>query len=325
MAARFGLPPGVDDRTAFITHVFVVPHPGFGVDRLAHASQQAQAGKIVISGVHFRIAVGCLDEGADGGGCRVENGDLMVLDHFPEAACIRVGWHTFKHDLCSAGNQRAVGNVGVSGDPADVGRAPEDVFWTDVEGPLHGGVGPGDVTAGAVLNALGFAGGARRIQNEQRVLGVDRHGITGGGLTGKRLCEGLVPAGHHVARAGCAFIHQHALDVFAAAQRERFIHNCLERQLTSAPHLEVGGDHAYGAHVNDAVLQGPGGKPAKYHAVGDAQTGAGLHGNNAFNAHGHVDDDAITFLNAFGLERIGKLTNACQQFLVGDVGDLAIV
>src|SRR6218665_2316278 len=38
MAAGFGLPEGVDDGAALAAHVLVVPHPGFGVDRLADAA-----------------------------------------------------------------------------------------------------------------------------------------------------------------------------------------------------------------------------------------------------------------------------------------------
>mmetsp|Transcript_33036 Transcript_33036/g.84203 ORF Transcript_33036/g.84203 Transcript_33036/m.84203 type:complete len:297 (-) Transcript_33036:1328-2218(-) len=38
-AARLGLPPGVDDRAAALTHDVEVPAPRLGVDRLAHRSE----------------------------------------------------------------------------------------------------------------------------------------------------------------------------------------------------------------------------------------------------------------------------------------------
>src|SRR5690606_6574603 len=41
--AGLGLPPGVDDRAAAIADHAVVPFPGFRIDRLAHAAEQAQA------------------------------------------------------------------------------------------------------------------------------------------------------------------------------------------------------------------------------------------------------------------------------------------
>ena len=42
MAAGFRLPEGIDDRAALAAHHRVVPHPGFGVDRLANRAQQSQ-------------------------------------------------------------------------------------------------------------------------------------------------------------------------------------------------------------------------------------------------------------------------------------------
>ena len=72
-------------------------------------------------------------------------------------------------------------------------------------------------------------------------------------------------------------------------------------------------------------MHGLGGEAAEHHAVGGADAGTGLHGNNALDGHRHVDDDAITLLDAFGLERVGELADALQHFLVGDLGDLAVV
>ncbi|MNH07350.1 hypothetical protein D3C79_667410 [compost metagenome] len=42
-AAGFGLPPGIDDGAALLPDFLEIPLPGFGVDRLADAAQQAQA------------------------------------------------------------------------------------------------------------------------------------------------------------------------------------------------------------------------------------------------------------------------------------------
>jgi hypothetical protein len=41
--AGFGLPPGVHDGAAVVADVLAIPHPGFGIDRLADGAQQAQA------------------------------------------------------------------------------------------------------------------------------------------------------------------------------------------------------------------------------------------------------------------------------------------
>jgi hypothetical protein len=88
-----------------------------------------------------------LDQRADRRRRGVEDVDLVRLDHLPEAAGIRIGRHAFEDDLGGAAGQRAVGDVGVAGDPADVGGAPEDVVRLDVEGPLHGQDGVQQVAA----------------------------------------------------------------------------------------------------------------------------------------------------------------------------------
>ena len=65
-AAGFGLPPGIDDGTSVAADDFMIPHPGFRVDRFAHGAQQAKRTQIVLSGhsvPHFmnaRMAVGAV-------------------------------------------------------------------------------------------------------------------------------------------------------------------------------------------------------------------------------------------------------------------------
>ena len=56
-----------------------------------------------------------------------------------------------------------------------------------------------------------------------------------------------------------------------------------------------------------------------------ADTGAGLHRDDAFDAHRQVDDDAIALLDATRLERIGELADLGQQLLIGDLGDGTVV
>ena len=51
----------------------------------------------------------------------------MVLDHLPEAAGIGIGGDALEDEFGRAERQRAVGDIGVAGDPADIGGAPEDV------------------------------------------------------------------------------------------------------------------------------------------------------------------------------------------------------
>ena len=275
--------------------------------------------------MHGGIGLGGLDERANRCGRGVEDGAFVALDHLPETACVRECGHAFKNDLRGASGQRAIGHIGVAGDPADVGGAPEHVVGADVKAPLHGGLGPHQVTGGAVLHALGFAGGAGGVQDEQRVFGVHRHRRAFGALAFHGLGEGLVAPFHHVAGSRCALIHQHRVHCLAAAQVQSIVDDALEGQFAATAHLVVGSDHGHGAHVHDAVLHRLGAEAAKHHAVRGANAGAGLHGHHALDGHGHVDQDAVTLLDALGLEGIGKLADAGQQLLVGDARHGAVV
>ena len=93
VAAGLGLPPGVDDRAALAADGLVVPHPGFRVDRLADRAEDAQAGQVVF----LRQVAARLDQRADRGRRGVEDVDLVVLDHLPEAARVRIGRHALEH------------------------------------------------------------------------------------------------------------------------------------------------------------------------------------------------------------------------------------
>ena len=211
------------------------------------------------------------------------------------------------------------------GDPADVGGAPEHVRLLQVEGPVHRELGPQQVAAGSVLHTLGFAGRTRGVQHEQRVLRAHRHRRTLGALSRQGLGKRLVATRHHVARRGCALVHEHGADGLAAAHAQPFVHDSLERKLLAAAHLVVGGYDGHRARVDDALLQSLGRKPAEHHAVGDADARAGLHRDDAFQRHRHVDQHAVALADALGLERVGELAHACEQFTVGGLGDLAVV
>ena len=78
----------------------------------------------------------------------------MILDHFPETAGIGIGGYAFKNDLRGTHGQRAVGDVAVAGNPADVGRAPENVARFVIERPLHREYGPQQIAAGDIYPAL---------------------------------------------------------------------------------------------------------------------------------------------------------------------------
>ena len=174
--AGFGLPPGVDDRAAFAADVLVIPDPCLGIDRFAHGAEQAKGGKVVLR----RPFVSPFHEGADGGWRGVENGHAVMGDDAPEAVRLRPVRSALVHESRRAVGQRAIDDVAVARDPADVGGAPEGVLLAEIEDIFRGDGDTEQVAARGVEDALGFSGRAAGVEDEERVFAVERLGGTVG-------------------------------------------------------------------------------------------------------------------------------------------------
>ena len=168
--AGLGLPPGVDDGGFVAADDLSEPAPRFGVDGLAHRSEEADRGQVV--GVGDLAAP--LHERPHEGGGGVVDGDAVLLDDVEVAVLVRGVGGAFVDDLGDAVREGSVDDVGVSGDPADVGGAPVDVLSRFViEDVVVGVRGLGEVAAGGVDDALGLSGGAGGVENEQGMFGVE--------------------------------------------------------------------------------------------------------------------------------------------------------
>ena len=121
----------------------------------------------------------------------------MILNHFPKTTCVWEGGHTFKHDLCAAQCQRTISNVSVASDPTDVSGAPKHIVVFQVKRPFGGERGMHQITTGAVLHAFGFAGRARGVEQEERVLSFYPLWGTGGGLLVRQFRQPQVAARLH--------------------------------------------------------------------------------------------------------------------------------
>ena len=123
----------------------------------------------------LRVLDAPLHAGADRRRRGVEERHAVALDQLPPDVLVGVVRSPLPHHRGRAVEQRPVDDVGVAGDPADVGRAPVHVLLgLEVEDVL---VRPGDagqVAAGAVLDALRLGGRAGRVEDVERVLGVER-------------------------------------------------------------------------------------------------------------------------------------------------------
>ena len=299
-AAVLGLPPGVDDCRLALADLGVVPPPDLGLDRLAHGRHVLEA-VVVLP----RLLRADLAQHPDRGGRGVEDVHPELLRDPPRPPAVGVVGHALVDHGGGAERQRSVDDVGVAGDPADVGHAPVHVVRVDVQ-VVPGRAGHvGQVAAGGVLAALGAAGGAAGVHQEQRRLG--RHGDRLDGLPGvpgKHFVDEEVPAVDHrglrLVLAGTAPPDQHLVHVVAFLGRhgEGLVGLDLVVGHLAGPVVAVHGDQDVAARVGDAAPGGGAAEPAEHLRVDDAQPRAGQHGDRQFGDHGHVQRHPVAGLEA---------------------------
>ena len=318
-AASLGLPPRIDDGAAFLAGVFVIPAPSLWVDRLADRAQQAQGRHLVAS----RPLLAGRGNGADGGRGRVELIDVPLLNGLPVAVRVGVRGNGFKHHGGRAVGHRAVDDVRVAGDPADVGRAEVDVAVVVVEYVLMSGARIDHVPADRVLHTLGLPRRSRGIENEKRILGV--HDLTSaiGVRVGHQLVPPAVAASLHIHGKVRAIDHD-AGRYLGVHARIRVGHSLIGHGLHQdglvAAMGAVAGDDSGAGGIHDAVGERVRGKAAEHNRMDRANAGAGQHGNGQFGHHRQVDGDAVALVDAARLEHVGEFADLFVQFLVGQRG-----
>ena len=241
----------------------------------------------------------------------------MLINHLPEAAGIRVSWDAFKHGGDGAIGQRAIDDVAVPGDPADIGRTPVAVSIMVVEDILMGERGVHDVPTRGVQYALGPAGRSRGVENEQRIFRIH----DGRRAVGRRGFHGLV-----IPTITCV-----PLNVAAGSAHDQYLFDmlrtwslqcCIDIRLqgNGAPAAIplVGGDYEARTAIFDPASQGIRGKAGKDHRMHRADACAGQHGVGRFRNHRHVERDHIAFAHAHRLEHIAQPTDLLMEFAVRD-------
>ena len=300
-APRFGLPPRVDDRAALRTDLLVVPHPRLGIDSFADGAEDPQAAQIMF----VDVVVAPLDERADRRGSRIEEGDLVLLDHLPESVLLGVIRRPLVHDARGAGREGAVHDVAVPGDPAAVGGAPVDVVVPVIEDPLEGLLRPQVVACGGVLDPLWFPGRTGRVEDEQRRLAVER----GSGAVVARIVHEVVPpvvASFGPLDFGPDALGHHAM-LDGGALGERLVDGGLERQRLAAPPAGVGREHGDRFGVVVPLGDRLGAEAREDDRVNRPDPRAGEHGDRQLGRHWHVDRDPVTLLDADRLEGVREL------------------
>ena len=150
-----------------VADMVVIPQPRLGVDRLADRAEQAQRLAAGLADIVLALAHQRPDRGRRG----VEDRDIVLVDDLPEARRVRVVRHALEHQGRRAVGERAVDDVAVPGDPADIGGAPVNLAVAVVEDVFVRHRRVDQIAAGRVQHALRLAGRSRGVEDEQRVLG----------------------------------------------------------------------------------------------------------------------------------------------------------
>lgn len=161
--------------------------------------------------------------------------------------------------------------------------------------------------------------------DEQRMLGADPFRLALVGFAGRQFVHPQVTLGMPVDLAAGAAIDDHALHGLAAAQRDRFVRDALQRQRLAAARLLVGRDERGGADVDEPLVQRLRGEAAEHDRVRGADACAGLHRDDAFDRHRDIDDDAVALADPALLQGIRETGHACEEIRIGDARDGAVV
>ena len=325
--ARLGLPPVVDHRHL---ELCLGPLDGLGVGALAGQEQGAQALQIVLPD-ELALRILFLD-GAEGGRRGEQRRDVVLRDDAPEGTCVgRADWLALVDQRGRAVQQGPVADVGVTDHPAHVGGGPEHLARLDAVEVLHGPLEGDHVAAVVAHDALGLAGGARSVENVERVGGGDRDAAR---LAAARAAVGTGGAPVEVAALlqGCdrhRALQDQRRGRLVLAELDRLVEQGLVGDDLAALDAARSGHDADRLGVVDAGRKFAGGETAEHDGMHRADAGAGQHAHHRFRDHRHVEDDAVALLDAEVEQHAGERGHFVGELGVGvgagRVGDGAVV
>ena len=143
--------------------MLVVPIPCLGVDRLSDTAQDTKAAEVVVLDVVGAETTKQTNSSRRG----VELRKLVLLDSLPVARWGGVYGGGLEHGGRDTVGKRAVDDVGVASDPADVGHARKLVVGVDIEDVFDGHGGTEQVATRSVNDTLRLAGRARGLEGRQ--------------------------------------------------------------------------------------------------------------------------------------------------------------
>jgi hypothetical protein len=243
-------------------------------------------------------------------------------DERPEPVALGPVGSALVHQAGRPVRERTVDEIGVSGDPPHVGRAPEDVALLEIEDVLHRARRADEIAARRVHDPLRLSRRARRVEDEEHILGIHHLGFA---FVVRMLHEPVVPVVaplDHVHMCfpdgprGAALHHDHVLD--RRALLERLVGVALERDDLAATVPAVGGDHDLRLRIVHPVAQRLGAEAAEDHRMHRADPGAGEHRDGGLGDEREIDADAVTLLDAEGLEDVREGPDLTRELPIGE-------
>ena len=281
----------------FADHV-VVPAPHVRLDRLADRGHVLEVVVVLLAAPPGRT---CAASGWSSARCgRCSPRGCSAIRHGPAARRDSCGTPSYM-TLVVPSAQRAVDDVGVTGDPADVRDAPVGVARVDVLVVLRRAGDIGEVAAGAVLAALRAAGRAAACTSGTAALQPastpdPRRGRGSRPAARRRRNRGPRPSGSADAYWPGGARQTSTLSTAApcsGCRRDRLVGLGLVVDQLAVAVVAVHRDQDAAAGVGDTSTARGAAESAEHLGVNDAETGAGQHGHRQLRHHRQVEGHPV--------------------------------
>jgi len=207
--------------------------------------------------------------------------------------------------------ERGVDDLAVPGDPADIGGAPVDGFFSNIENPLIGCVVEYHIPTRAMDDAFRLAGGPGRVQHVERMRRLHRDRL-----------DKLMGTNDGVGKPMIAALLKPDLlagppdddDLFHTwTGGQRLVDNLFERYDLAPPKAAIGGDDQLGLGIFDPAANGLCAETREDHRMDRADPGAGQHCYGEFRNHRQIQGNAVPFLDAETQQHSGKTVDLAEQ------------
>ncbi len=313
------LPPGIHDRAPALSDVVVEPFERFWVEGLADRPEDTERREI--------IAVWPLlahsHEHPDSSRGSIEDGDAILLDEIPPGARGRIIGSRLCDERGSAVQERAVDTVTVTGDPAGIGGAPVDVIISDIKDVLRRIVGADRIPTAGVHDALRRSGGAARVEDEERILGIHWFSRAFAALAVHQVVVvdlHLRVESHGIVRIAPQDnnpLHTRCVD-------DCFLDDLFEGDRFAAPISVVSSDDQLCTGAPDPLVERVDAEPTEDNRVDGPNTSTGQHRDDLLGHHRHVDADPVALPDAETRKTVCEPADCVEELTVG-VGPLLVL